>query len=190
MATANPFKKLDKIRVSALDQKRSAQWYQDQIRKLGTQRPETYLKATNQLENRVLVGSMYLFMYDPKTKETLPYYDTFPLIFPFKKAKGGFYGINLHYLNYGLRLRLMGALTEYSVGQNEDRRLALSWKLLTSAAKLKPVMPCVKRYLNDHVQSRFLKVDPNDWIIMSMLPIERFESANKNQVWRDSARIV
>jgi hypothetical protein len=41
------------------------------------------------------VGSMQMFFYDPKTKETLPYYDTFPLVVVVGPAEGGFYGLNL-----------------------------------------------------------------------------------------------
>ena len=44
------------------------------------------------------IGKMYLFQYDAKHKKILPYWDRFPLIFPFDYAKDGFYGINLHYL--------------------------------------------------------------------------------------------
>ena len=40
-------------------------------------------KQTDRLVPNVTVGRMYLFMYDPKMKEDLPYYDRFPLIFPF-----------------------------------------------------------------------------------------------------------
>ena len=29
---------------------------------------------------RRLIGSMQMFFYDPKTKDTLPYYDRFPLV--------------------------------------------------------------------------------------------------------------
>ena len=31
--------------------------------------------------SRIQYGLMYAFKYDPKLKKTLPYYDTFPLIF-------------------------------------------------------------------------------------------------------------
>ena len=46
----------------------------------------------------VRVGQMFLFAYDAKHKDTLPYYDRYPLIFPFKKVNDGFLGINMHYL--------------------------------------------------------------------------------------------
>jgi hypothetical protein len=54
-------------------------------------------------DDRFRMGNMYLFSYDPKHKDTLPYYDRFPLIFPINKAKGGFLGITMHYLTPILR---------------------------------------------------------------------------------------
>ena len=52
-------------------------------------------------------GNMYMFFYDPKYKETLPYYDGFPLIIMLGPAKGGFMGLNLHYLPPAVRARLL-----------------------------------------------------------------------------------
>ena len=46
---------------------------------------------------RDLIGRMFMFFYDPKTKDTLPFYDRFPLIVMVGPAAGGFYGLNLHY---------------------------------------------------------------------------------------------
>ena len=55
-------------------------------------------------------GIMNLFGYDPKHKERLPYYDTFPLIFPLEPAKGGFIGLNFHYLRPGARVAFLRSL--------------------------------------------------------------------------------
>ena len=41
-----------------------------------------------QLSNRRLIGSMQMFFYDPKTKDKLPYYDSFPLAIVVKPAPG------------------------------------------------------------------------------------------------------
>ena len=42
----------------------------------------------DRLTARPLVGQMYMYYYDAKHKATLPYFDRFPLVFPFKKVKG------------------------------------------------------------------------------------------------------
>ena len=150
------------------------------------------LQKNDRLVTNVGIGRMYLFMYDPKTKDDLPYFDRFPLIFPFQKVTGGFYGVNMHYLPHILRARLMDAL--YTVANNkandDTTKLRLSYQVLDSASKFRYFKPCVKHYLNNHVKSRFLWVPAEQWDTALFLPLERFVGANKQQVWRDSRRMV
>lgn len=142
--------------------------------------------------NKVEVGSMYMFQYDPKTKDKLPFYDTFPLIFPIEQAPGGFIGINLHYLPYVLRAKLMDALYKYTTDQSftAKTKLAITYKILKGAAKLKLFQPCVKRYLSSHVMSNFIFVFPSEWDVCLFLPLESFKKASKKQVWDASTKKV
>lgn len=185
MAKNNPF---DTIRQKAGDTQRSVQWYQSQIKTLGGLRPNKLMSNTSQLVNRIIPGNMYMFFYDAKTKDKLPYYDMFPLVLPFRRVNDGFYGINLHYLPYMARFKLLGILSDYASDDkmNEDTRLLVSWKLLNSSSRLNMIKPCVKRYLYDQLQSRFLQIKYPDWVTASQLPVERFEGADKGSVWRDS----
>jgi hypothetical protein len=73
-------------------------WLRQKAAEVRTVNPKATITQGPLLTNRIITGEMYLFAYDPKTKEDLPYYDRFPLVFPFRKVKGGFYGINMHYL--------------------------------------------------------------------------------------------
>ena len=190
MATNNPF---EEIRVSALEQERSYKWYQDQIASLfkGSQNTTTNrLIAESRLVKNIVPGEMYLYLYDPKFKDDLPYYDRLPLVFPFRKTKDGFYGINLHYLPYGIRFKVLEELQKYATGNenNVDRRIKLSWRLLETVAKLRPAQFAVKQYLNSHVKSSFYRIPYSDWTTASQLPIERFAKSQKNIVWRDFNR--
>ena len=86
-------------------------WYRDQAKQVKRIDETALMKASqDRYENRFRIGNMYQFMYDPKHKATLPYYDRLPLIFPINKAKGGFLGIKFHYLQLPLRAKLMDAL--------------------------------------------------------------------------------
>lgn len=149
-------------------------------------------KQTDRLVPSITVGRMYLFMYNPKMKDELPYYDRFPLIFPFRRVQGGFYGINMHYLPHMLRAKLMDSL--YTLANNDkyddSTKLRLSYALLHRTSKLRYFEPCVKHYLNSHVQTRFLWVPADQWDTALFLPLERFVGATKQQVWRDSRRMV
>ena len=144
------------------------------------------------LTSSIEIGRMYAFFYDPKHKQTLPYYDRFPLIFPFADADKGFLGINLHYLPYVLRAKLMDELYSLSTNKsyNEKTKLRLSYKVLKGASRFKFFKPCVKHYLNAHVQSRFLEVSADKWDIALFLPVEKFAKKGKQAVWSDSRRMV
>lgn len=137
-------------------------------------------------------GSMYMYLYDPKHKDTLPYYDRAPLIFPFKVESGRFWGINLHYLPLELRGKLMDALYETRINNryDESTRLRISYQTLNGAAKFKYFEPCVKQYLVNHMQSKFMYIYPSEWDIALWLPTERFAKASKSQVWAESKKKV
>jgi len=133
-------------------------------------------------------GQMYMFRYDPKNKKTLPYYDTFPLIFPIDIDNDSFMGINLHYLPPISRGKLMNAL--YSVTSDkrfdDNTRVLATYKLMASASKFKLFKPTVKRYLFQHVRSPFLEITAREWDIALFLPTEQFKKVDKVSVWTES----
>lgn len=177
----------EQVRASVGDQQRSFQWYQAQIAKLGNV-STSKLMQQGKLVSTLFPGNMYMFRYDPKMKDTLPYYDTFPLVLPFRRVQGGFIGINFHYLPYQTRLRMMRTVSEFTEDPKIDEStfVRVTWRLIESTAMLKPLRFCVKHYILEQVQSRFLKIPFTDWFIASQLPVERFEGANKKEVWRET----
>ena len=137
------------------------------------------------------VGSMYLFRYEAKHKNKLPYFDAFPLCLPFEPTSDGFWGINLHYLPYLLRARLLGKLLETLEDDmiTPESQMRLGWELLNSAARFPEVKPCVKRYLNSQLRSGFNKINPQDWKAAIFLPVEDFNT-NKGTVFSDSRSMM
>ena len=173
--------------MNAGDVRKSYNWYREQVTSLGRNMSGTQLLRNEKLTSRIRPGEMYLFMYDPKYKETLPYYDAVPLVLPFRTVPGGFLGINLHYLPYLARFRLLGELSKLTTDKKitEKTRIEISWQILNSSSKYLAATACVKHYLNDHLRSRFLKINYNDWITASMLPVESFRKVKKEKVWQD-----
>lgn len=198
MATQIFTNAIQNVTNSAQIQLTSRDWLREQLQNFNsTTNPANLLaSSSNQKESRLVtkltVGRMYLFYYDPKMKDELPYYDKFPLIFPFSKVDGGFYGINMHYLPHILRARLMDALYDLiNNDKNDDTtKLKLSYQILNSSSRFKYVKPCVKHYLNSHVQSRFLWIPADQWKTALFLPLERFAKASTSTVWKQSRRSV
>lgn len=167
-------------------------WLRQKAAEVRTVSPRTTIAQGPLLTSRIITGNMYLFAYDPKTKDDLPYYDRFPLVFPFRRVSDGFYGINMHYLPPLLRAKLMDALydTVNNDKMDETTRLRINYRILQSAAKFRFFEPCVKHYLNNHVKSRFLQVDPKQWDVALFLPLERFAKASKLKVYADSKKKI
>ncbi len=170
-------------------------WFRASAKKINSVNDKRIMKDKERLTNRMgrySIGRMYMFYYDPKTKDQLPYWDRFPLIFPIEMYPDGFLGINLHYLPPLLRARLMNAL--YMTLNNEKfddtTRLRISYSILKSASRFKFFEPCVKRYLFSHVRSRYYYVAPSEWDMALMLPTERFVGAQKAKVFRESSRMI
>tara|TARA_R110002020_G_scaffold239305_3_gene451856 strand:+ start:65 stop:694 length:630 start_codon:yes stop_codon:yes gene_type:complete len=176
-------------------QSESIDWYRSEAQKLRVQprqiMREDLSKLTPRLRGFRTLGNMYMFHYKPKGIDTLDYYDQFPLVFPIEMYNDGFLGINMHYLSPLLRARLMDAFDGLLNNQRFDDTTRLlpgraNYEVLSGIAKYKYFRPCLKRYLNERVVSRFMKIDPSDWNIALFLPIDRFKGAKRQQVWIDS----
>jgi hypothetical protein len=172
---------------------KSLKWFKNQLTGMKNINRRDLLKdEAFKARSRALPGRMFMYFYDPKNKKTLPYYDRFPLIFMVEKAKGGFYGLNLHYLPHKQRALFFDRLTDYSTNKKYDlsTRLRLSYNLLKGASKLKMFGPCFKHYLSEHVRSRMVEVPASEWETVLFMPTENFKKKNKNQVWSDSRKMI
>ena len=150
-------------------------WYRNRIKELGTPSTAELLRS-GKLAKRPHEGFLNMYIYAPKFKDTLPYYDTFPLIMYLKPAEKGFYGLNFHYLPYALRARLLSRLdpnANYSALKN-----------------VRLVKPTLKRYLNSNVRSRFRKLEEEDFMTAIMLPVQRFRKSSASKVWSDSRKAI
>ena len=170
--------------------KESRAWFMNKAKNLSVSRGDLMKQEPLEFRSRPAVGRMYMYFYDPKHKEKLPYYDRFPLIVMVGPARGGFMGLNLHYLPHIFRARLMDRL--YNIQRvdrlRDSKKLRLSYSFLSTASKFRYFQPTVKRYLNTHVRSRFLYIPAEEWDIALMLPTERFKKTTKNNVWRESRK--
>ena len=168
----------------------SLKWYQNALKSMmGLNRKELLAEFD---KSKPLSGRMFMYFYDPKHKKTLPYYDRFPLIFMVEKAKGGFYGLNLHYLPHKERAIFFDRLLDYTNNKryDESTRLRLKYDLLKGSSKLKYFAPCFKHYLTKHVKSKIVEVPADQWEQVLFMPSESFQKASKNSVWQESKKQV
>lgn len=175
--------------------RKSNAWFDQQVNLIKRQEVapmKVFGSPSLNMSGSVMPGNLYMYFYSAKHRETLPYWDRFPLVFPFAKLPDGFMGLNMHYLSYQLRVQLLHRLMMFSNNRNLDEttKLRYSWQTINGVSKFAAAKPCVKRYLNNHVKSMFKKVDPSDWATAMLLPVESFTGSNKQKVWEDSRRAM
>jgi hypothetical protein len=166
--------------------KASMDWFQDRVSNVNVSRAG--LLKDGPTRARQVYGSMYNFQYDPKTKQTLPYYDRFPLVIPVQPAKKGFHGMNLHYIAPNLRAQFLDSLMDITNNDKYDRttKFKLTYQILKRATQYRFFKPCFKHYLSEHIQSKLLLIEPQDWEIAIFLPTESFRKVSKDSVWKES----
>ena len=180
-------------------------WFQDQTNITPTRplqivrgvddKQHTPLRFKKRLRlSRYEWGRMIMFQYDPVAKDTLPYYDKFPMGFIIDVQPDNFLMLNMHYLPLGLRANVMDALYQFVSGdpdnlQDQDKleMFPQPYKILKRFRRLRWYKGCLKRYLNSNVQSRIVTIYPKEWNMALFLPMTRtFRGASKEKVFRDT----
>ena len=133
---------------------------------------------------------LFRSFYNPKLKDSLPYYDRFPLVLPIEHYQDGFLGLNLHYIHPKQRIILLDKLSNTLSNRNydENTRMRITYEYLKAASNIFEATPCIKRYLYPHIKSRFLEISSNEWDIAALLPMENFAKANSSKVYSESRK--
>ena len=181
---AVPSKYIQSVQKAAKGRPKSTDWYRDKIREFGTPKALDLIRDGKQA-TRPFFGRLNMFFYDPKFKATLPYYDRFPLVLPLKRFENGFLGINFHYLPIPLRVRLLDRMVDFSNNTkfDESTTLYVSYNAIKSIRLVKPTL---KRYLAGKVKSRFRRIDADEFIVATLLPVARWSKAEAATVHKDS----
>ena len=168
--------------------RKSANWYRNNVSSMADNITARKLMNSGKLNNRPSIGRLNMFFYDPKGKKTLPYYDTFPLVLPLETIKGGFMGMNFHYLPALLRFRLLQRMQKFADGgMNENTKIDAGYDDVKS---INLVRPTIKKYLYGHVRSRFLRIDFDEAALAVYLPVQQFKKAGTTRVYSDSRRMI
>ena len=167
---------------------KSTQWFRDKIKEFGTPKSADLIRDGKRTSTPTF-GLLNMFVYDPKLKEKLPYYDTFPLVLPVEEYNDGFLGINLHYLSIPMRMGLLDRLMTFSNNDKFDK----STELRVTYSRLKNIRlikPCLKRYLASNVKTKFRKVEADEFMIATLLPVQKFKKQSDSHVFAKSRGMV
>lgn len=140
-------------------------------------------------------GQLITFKYDPKTKDSLNYYDVYPLVLTLAVDSTGFLGMNFHYLRPIDRAIFMGALYKYQGIKNFQRVIKIRYEQLLNSETLRFYRPCIKRYLYKQMSPNMAIISPHLWDLALFLPTEHFKSTTneeafqKRKIWEHSRKL-
>lgn len=166
-------------------------WYENNVRNAASGMSVQKFLGDNSAyqinKSGIVPGQMIMFFYSPKYKDSLPLYDTFPLVLPFAISDDGtkFTGLNLHYLKPVVRAVMLEQLMKYATDDklSYNTKIQASWSMLKKAAGDDIAKHCVKSYLFTHVKSNAIIIPPNEWKFVLWLPLERFKKGTNEQAW-------
>lgn len=138
------------------------------------------------------VCEIIYYEYDPLHKNTksLPFYDKYPLTLIASFAPNHFYGFNLHYLDFQMREKLVGAVYKIkSKGYSSKQSFQLLYPLLKQLVDSNILNYAYKCYLFEQVVSKFVIVNPEYYKFVVHLPIQKFIGQSQQQVIQLSKRV-
>jgi len=170
----------------------SRAWFRKRVQNIKVNRRELLDAEMVEKRNKSVIGSMYMFFYDAKLRESLPYWDSFPVIIAVGPAKGGFYGLNLHYLPIPLRAKFLDNLMDITNNKkfDESTKFGVSYEYLKGASKMRYFKPCFKHYLTSQVEGQLSYIPPPEWEIATFLPAAQWQKGGQSQAYKDSRRMI
>lgn len=161
---------------------KSTRWFKDRIK--SSLRGKTVSRPTP--------GSVYAYIYDAKHKDTLEYWDRFPLIIflGMSRTKHGvqlMHGLNLHYIPPRARQEFLEQLLIFANTKTitSKTRLNIDWSRVKS---FKGAEKMIKAYLPGQIKGKMTEIDPNDWANVVYLPLQSFQSKGNRfsvrKVWK------
>ena len=169
---------------------KSVNWFREKIQEFGKPGPQQLLRDGRRTKG-VNFGTLNMFIYSPKHKDTLPYYDTFPLVLPIGPAAGGFMGLNFHYLPIQMRIRLLDKIVDGGGSLNVAAQSGKRPRLITDYSQMKRIpmaKAIVKHYLTGYVKSDFRAITSEELIVAALLPVQRFQKGSAQAAYLDTAK--
>lgn len=135
-----------------------------------------------------LQGRMFAFMYSPRTRARLEYFDFTPLIITLGIHNENVLGINLHYLDVELRIALLEKLlrlTQANFGESMPPKgvgyFRTDYPMLKSI-KYVSGLPCVRSYDPRRMIGNPVLIPSNEWGNAVALPFENFVNASNGKI--------
>jgi hypothetical protein len=99
--------------------------------------------------------------------------------------------MNFHYLPIPLRMKLLDRMFDFAGGDeenfDENTQVRVSYD---DVKNVNLVRPTIKRYLAGFTKSQFRRIDADEFVVATLLPVQRFKKASADTVWSESRKMI
>ena len=129
-------------------------------------------------------GKVYTFDYNAIGKQTLPYYDRYPLVLvlSINRYNRTFFGLNFHYLSVKLRKQFVKILIEKKYNQGSDKVYTTNLKAALMGIAKPMYNKCIKQYRVDKIRGILREISP--------MLLEEVNTVNDNTFIKRNANYV
>ena len=186
---------LRKVKTASQVKKRTreaAEWFTNKVTKTDPKRINlaVVLKGRRAAQ-KLAIGQMYAFRYQSKlfNENKLDFYDRAPLIiFIGDDEHGNMLGLNLHYIPPVARAKILSALTKTIKAKKlrHDTRMNIDYGAVKSISTYKPLRYAIKAYIPNRIESKLVRIQPNEWHHSIFLPFDNWVATTARKVWRNN----
>lgn len=180
----NSFRKSIRDKIAnegAASNTKSAKWFTETIKK----------SVRGHVVAKPQPGKLYAYIYDAKHKDTLAYWDKYPLVIYLGIGKHNLmYGLNLHYIPPKARQEFLEELLKQYANTStitNNTKLKIDWSKVKG---FKGADQMIKAYIPGNIKGTIVEIKPSDWANVVLLPLQAFYSKGKKfsakKVWAKS----
>ena len=88
-------------------------------------------------------------------------------------------------------MKLLDRMFDFAGGDEENFDESTQVRVTYDKVKnINLVRPTIKRYLAGFTKSQFRRIDADEFVVATLLPVQRFKKATAKEVWADSRSMV
>ena len=138
--------------------------------------------------NKMRLGEMFLYVYSPKFKDdkkVLPYYDTLPLIILLGKGGDRMLGINVHYIPWTWRVKLVRDMMKAVGGGHRVRYRDIKNAIKSAKIPSAIMYYALRTYLYGHIRSEVKNFDSQNFELALQNVMPKFQRKTDTYIYKE-----
>ena len=88
-------------------------------------------------------------------------------------------------------MKLLDKIFDFAGGNEEDFNERTQVRVTYNKVKnIRLVKPTIHRYLAGYTKSQFRRIDADEFVVATLLPVQRFKKASSKEVWAESRKMI